>query len=128
MRQRAVWKLKCSRRILRRVEQSLQLGHCLCELFRPAEELGDLDNVAAIRNRRNLQNIGDDELCGAVLGVFLQEIGEYRTGFRSVFFEETLLIFLNSIRTLAPRPQRTVESEVAQQIERVGLGLVAGFP
>ena len=79
------------------------------------------------RNRRNLQNIGDDELRGAVRGVFLQEIGEYRMGFRAVFFEETLLIFLNSIRTLAPRPQRTVESEVAQQIERVGLGLVAGF-
>ena len=60
--------------------------------------MGDLDHVASLRNRREFQNVRDSELRGTVLGIFFQEIGEYRARFRSVFLEETLLIFLDAVR------------------------------
>jgi hypothetical protein len=63
-----------------------------------------------------------------VLRVFFQEISEYRPRRRAVFFEEALFFFLDPVCPLAPCPQGTVESEMAQEVERIGFRLVARHP
>jgi hypothetical protein len=55
---------------LRGVKQSSQLVDCFFEFLRAAEQARDLDHIPSLRNRRDFEDVGNNELRGPMLGVF----------------------------------------------------------
>src|SRR5712692_6962097 len=59
----------------------------------------------------------------AVGGVFLQQIVQNLAGLQAEVGEESRLLPLHAVGTLAARENGRVESEMAQEVERVGARL-----
>jgi len=94
------------------------------EVLFTAEAPGDLENVAVAADRWHPEDIGQDELRGAVLGVLLEHFVEDFSGFRAVAAEEIRPLLPQSLGTFATGPEGSVESDVAQQIQRIGVRLL----
>ena len=92
-----------------------------------AEAGRDLDHVAVLADRRHFQHVGDDELRRAVLGVLVEQFVENLSGVGSELVEEVPPVRAEPLGPLAPSAQRGVERQVADQVERVGVGLVGGL-
>src|SRR5690606_33337049 len=71
------------------------------------------------------EGVGQDELGGAVLFVLAPQCVKDLAGLRAVAVEEVLLVLSQSLGPLSAGPQRSVVGKVAQQVERVGLGLTS---
>ena len=56
-------------------------------------------------------------------GIFLQQVGQDLPGFETETGEEGDLLFFHAVGALAAGEQRRVECQVAEQIERIGVGL-----
>src|SRR5437667_661735 len=56
------------------IELSLEFGHSRSELIGAAEKLDDVRHSAVLRERRNVEDVGEDELSVAVLSVLLQQL------------------------------------------------------
>ncbi len=75
-------------------------------------------------DRRHLQHVGQHELRGAVLGVLVEQfVEDLRGPRRRTASKKSLLLAAQPLGALAPGAQRRVEREVAEQVERVGVGL-----
>ena len=112
---------------LRSIEFGLELGHRGAELLGTAEELDDLRHGAVPGERRNVEHVGQDELGVAVFGILLDQLVQHLTRLGSVTVEEVLACLAKPLRPLPASAQRGVERQMAEQIERIGLGLVGGL-
>jgi hypothetical protein len=106
----------------------LELGYGVFEFLRATKQTRDFDNIPSLPNRRDFEDVWNNELRCAMFGVFFQEFSQYCASLRPVLLEETLLVFFNSVRPLPSSAQRAIEGQVTKQIERVGLWLVARRP
>src|SRR6266508_2338169 len=105
------------------IELGLELGHRGAQLVRVTEQIDDLGHGAMPGERRHPQHVGQEELGVAVLGVLFQQLLEHLAGLRAVAIEEVLARLAKALRPLAPGAQRSVEGQVAEEIEGIGLGL-----
>lgn len=72
----------------------------------------------------NLSTSGIPNCAVPMLGVFLQQIGEYGFGLGAELIEVISFLFSHPVGPLAPRAQRTVESEMTKQVEGIRFRLV----
>ena len=100
-----------------RIQQGLQLLHGLPQLVGPAEGRDDLPHGPVRGNRRDVEDVRQDELGVAVLGVFLQQLVQNLPRLGAVPVKK---VFALGAQLLCPLPagaQRGVEGEVAEQVE-----------
>ena len=62
-----------------------------------------------------------------MLRVFLQQLVEHLPGLGAVAVEEVLARFAKPLRPFATGVQRRVEGQVAQQVERIRVGLLGNL-
>ena len=93
----------------------------------PPNLLSNLHDVAVFGDRRHFQHVGDDELRRAVLGVLFQQFLQDVPGLGAVLVEEVLAFGAEPLGPFPPGPQRGVEGQVAEQVERVGVRLLGGL-
>src|SRR6266481_5025340 len=114
-------------RALRGIKLGLQLAHGVAEPVCTAEEVDDVRHGAVVGERRYVQDVRKNELRVAVLRVFVEQLLEDLSGFGSEAVEEILSGLAKTLRAFAARTQRSVEREVTEQIEGIGVGLLGGF-
>ena len=100
--------------------------HGLPQFVRTSKQIADLYYVAAIRKRRDFKYVRNEKLGGSVLRVFLQQVIQHGPGLGTKLIEEVLPQAAQVLSAFPARSQRRIESDVAEQIERVGLRLVGG--
>ena len=83
--------------------------------------------LPCVGDRRHLQHFGKDELRRSVVGVLVQQFVQHGAGLGRVAVEEVCLVPSHPLGTLAPRSQWSVERQVAEQVERIGVGLSGGL-
>ena len=74
----------------RDVEQRLQLCNRFPEFLNAAEVLDDIHHVSVFGNRRNFENVRDNELHRTVVGILLQQFVEDLSCLGTVLLEEVL--------------------------------------
>ena len=81
-------------------------------------------DVAVRRDRRNLQHVGQDELRDAVLARTCRAVRRGSAAPPGRSWSKKSFAPAAALRALAAGAQRRVEGEVAEQVERVGVGLL----
>ena len=99
------------------VKGVLKLVDGLGEIGAGAELPDQLERRAHLADRRDLQHLGIIEVQHALVAVFGQERLQHRAGLRAVFCEDVALAHV--VGPLAPGQRGLVESDVADQVERI---------
>jgi len=79
-----------------------------------------------VGDRWDLQHIGDDELGRTIFGVFVQQIMEDCPGLWPILIEEVFFLLPQPVGAFPTGAQGGVEGDMAEQVERIRLGLVCG--
>src|SRR5512139_1799265 len=105
------------------IEQGLELIDRLHQPVLAAEVASDLDDGPVCADGRHFEHVGQDELGRAVLRVLVEQFVEDLARLGAMLVEELLPFAPKALRPLPPGPKGRIESKVADEIERVGLGL-----
>ena len=92
-----------------------------------AESGRDFEYVPVFTDRRNFQHVGNDELGGSVFGVLVEQFVEDLAGLGAKLIEEIRPFRPQALRPFAPCAEGSVERQVTDQVEGVGVGLVGGL-
>src|SRR5438876_243392 len=88
------------------IQQRLQLIYCAPELLGTTKLPRDLDHVATLGDRRDLERVGQDELRSPVLGVLVEKFAQDGFCLLPVAIEEVGVLPAKPIRTFATCTQR----------------------
>src|ERR1700730_10664536 len=112
---------------LRGVEEGLQAIDGRFEAWSTTKKLRDLHDVAVGRDGRHLERVRDHELLWAEFAVLLEQRMENRLRLWAVLVEEIFLVLAELLCTLLAGAERRIEGEMAEQVERIRLGLSGRF-
>src|ERR1017187_10930983 len=78
----------------------------------------------AVREWGDVENFRNLKLGRAVLDIFFQHLGQHLARIGPVLLKEICFFSLEHLSTFPACPQRSVKSDMTQQIKRIGIRLV----